>query len=206
VRTAAGSAREVYRSPDVIISLLNNTAESPLVVEVISPLAGKLRINQLFRQSLNQAPGDKVDEWQASLERAALLIKCIQQRNNTIVRLMQNLAQIQRTYILRGDAHLDPITRANLAEKLDVHESTVSRAVSNKAVQLPNGRIVPLSKFFDRSLHIRTVLKQIIAEEAKPLTDTQLAKLLKKHGYPIARRTVAKYRAMEGILPAHLRV
>lgn len=194
-----------YKLPDVIISKLNDLPESPLVVEVISPLIGKLRINPLFRQSLNQAPADKMEQWQKDIEQAQLLIKCIQQRDNTIVRLMQRLAMIQRNFILEGDAHLKPITRASLAEELDVHESTISRAVSNKAVQLPWGRIIPLSKFFDRSLHIRTVLREIIAQENKPLTDTQLAKMLKKEGHSIARRTVAKYRSMEGILPAHLR-
>jgi RNA polymerase sigma-54 factor len=86
-----------------------------------------------------------------------------------------------------------------------VHESTISRAVAGKAVQLPSGRIVPLKKMFDRSLHIRTELCQIIAQETRPLTDTEIAALLKKKGYRVARRTVAKYRSMEGILPAHLR-
>ena len=133
------------------------------------------------------------------------MIKCLQQRDHTIVRLMQRLAILQREFILHGDAHLEPVTRASLATELEVHESTISRAVSSKSVQLPSGRIVPLGKFFDRSLHIRTALRQIIAQETKPLTDTQLAKILKNQGYPVARRTVAKYRAMEGILPAHLR-
>jgi len=98
-----------------------------------------------------------------------------------------------------------PITRARFAGELEVHESTVSRAVANKAVQLPNRRIIPLAKLFDRSLHIRTALKQIIDQEVKPLSDTQLADLLIYRGYSIARRTVAKYRSMEGILPARLR-
>jgi len=195
----------VYTTPDVIISRLNDSHHTPLVVEVISPLIARLRINPLFRQSLSQAPPEKSDQWQKDLEQAQLLIKCIQQRDHTIVQLMQRLATIQREYILRGDAHLEPITRASLAVVLDVHESTISRAVANKAVQLPSGHIVPLSKFFDRSLHIRTALRQIISQETKPLTDTQIARLLKKQGFPIARRTVAKYRAMEGILPAHLR-
>lgn len=205
IHQSAEPANDVYTIPDVIISRLNERPDTPLVVEVISPLTGKLRINPLFRQALNQAPPDKLEEWQKALEQAQLLIKCIQQRDNTIVRLMQRLAVIQREFILGGDAYLAPITRASLAEELEVHESTISRAVANKAVQLPWGRIVPLSKFFDRSLHIRTALCQIIAGETKPLTDTQIAKLLKNQGYPIARRTVAKYRAMEGILPAHLR-
>jgi len=197
--------QDVYTIPDVIISRLNDALSSPLVVEVISPLIGKLRINPLFRQSLTQAPPEKVEHWQKDLEQAQLLIKCIQQRDHTIVRLMQRLAVIQREFILQGDAYLAPITRASLADVLEVHESTISRAVSNKAVQLPSGHIIPLSKFFDRSLHIRTALRVIIAQETKPLTDTQIARLLKKEGYLIARRTVAKYRAMEGILPAHLR-
>jgi RNA polymerase sigma-54 factor len=81
----------------------------------------------------------------------------------------------------------------------------LARAVADKAVQLPNKKIEPLSKWFDRSLHIRTVLLQIIAQEVKPLSDTQIAGILVEHGFSVARRTVAKYRAMEGILPARLR-
>ena len=77
--------------------------------------------------------------------------------------------------------------------------------VSSKTVQLPSGHIVPLAKFFDRSLHIRTALKQLIEGETKPYSDTELVDLLNQLGYSVARRTVAKYRAMEGILPSHLR-
>ncbi len=198
-------AQDVYHFPDILISRLNDNPDSSLIVEVISPLAGRLRLNLLFRQSIRLAPEDKVEEWQNDLEQASLLIKCLQQRNHTIVRLMQRIAAIQRHFILHGDAYLEPLTRASLAEELQVHESTISRAVAGKAVQLPNGKIVPLSKMFDRSLHIRTELRQIIAHECQPLTDTELAALLKKKGYRVARRTVAKYRAMEGILPAHLR-
>jgi hypothetical protein len=62
-----------------------------------------------------------------------------------------------------------------------------------------------MARFFDRSLHIRTVLKQIIEQESDPLSDTELVSMLSKQGYDVARRTVAKYRSMEGILPAHLR-
>ncbi len=108
-------------------------------------------------------------------------------------------------FIEYGEASIKPITRAQLAKELDVHESTISRAVSNKAIQMPNGRIIPFAKFFDRSLHIRTALQELITSEKDPLSDTDLAGLLAKQGYMVARRTVAKYRAMEGILPAHLR-
>jgi RNA polymerase sigma-54 factor len=195
-----------YQDPDVIISQLTGESDSPLIVEVVSPYAGSLRVNPLFRQAISQAPAEKTGEWQAELDEAVLLVKCLQQRNHTLVRLMRELVMLQRRFILLGDAYLLPVTRAHLAVELDVHESTISRAVSGKAVQLPNRKIVPLSKWFDRSLNIRTALMHIIAQEQKPLSDTQIAERLMDQGYPVARRTVAKYRSMEGILPARLRL
>jgi RNA polymerase sigma-54 factor len=194
-----------YRFPDVIIARQNDDPDTSLVVEVSMPFDGTLRVNPLFRQALQQAPEDKVELWQSDLEQANLLVKCLQQRNHTIVRLMQRLSVLQRDFILYGDSHLHPLTRAEMAKELEVHESTISRAVSGKSVQLPNKKIVPLDMFFDRSLHIRAALKLIIDQEIHPLSDTQIANLLSHQGYPVARRTVAKYRSMEGILPAHLR-
>jgi RNA polymerase sigma-54 factor len=194
-----------YHFPDIIISRIAEDENTGLVVEIAMPFYGTLRVNPLFREALQQAPTDKSELWQGDLEQATLLVKCLQQRNHTIVRLMQRLVVIQRDFILHGDAYLTPITRADLAEELEVHESTMSRAVSDKAVQLPNRRIVPLSMFFDRSLHVRTALKQIIDQESETLSDSQIAVLLSDMGFPVARRTVAKYRSIEGILPAHLR-
>lgn len=198
-------ATEAYHQPDAIITRMNQSTDTPLIVEVAAPLAGALRINPLFQEAIRDAPQEKAEKWQEDLEKATLLVKCVQQRNHTIVRLLQRLAVLQRAYILHGDAHIQPLTRAELALELAVHESTISRAVANKAVQLPNGRIVPLSIFFDRSLHVRTALRQIIEHDGAVLSDTEIAARLASQGYPIARRTVAKYRAIEGILPAHLR-
>jgi RNA polymerase sigma-54 factor len=200
------SLGNAYRSADVVFSLLNEQNEhSPLVVEIALPLNGTLRVNPQFREAIRLAPPDKAEAWKSDLEQASLLVKCLQQRNHTLVRLMQRITSIQRGYILHGDAYLNPLTRASLAKELEVHESTISRAVSAKAVQLPNGHIVPLAVFFDRSLHVRTALKQIIEDEIEPLTDTEIGERLAAEGFPVARRTVAKYRSMEGILPAHLR-
>jgi RNA polymerase sigma-54 factor len=196
----------VYYSPDIIISRLKDTDETPLVVEIAMPIRGSLRINPLFIEALDNAPAEKTEEWKADLEQATLLVKCLQQRNHTMVRMLQLLTHLQREFILHGDEHIQPLTRASLAKKLDLHESTISRAVSDKAIQLPNGRIYPLARFFDRSLHIRTTLKQFIDQESTPLSDTDLVELLASQGYTVARRTVAKYRSMEGILPAHLRI
>jgi RNA polymerase sigma-54 factor len=197
--------KPIYQEPDIVINRLNPAPDTPLVVEVMSPYAGALRVSPLFRQALAQAPREKNEAWQADLDEAVLLVKCLQQRDNTLVRLMQRLAMLQRGYILEGDAAIIPLTRAQLAGELDVHESTISRAVAGKAVQLPNKKIVPLSKWFDRSLNVRTALLSIIAKERQPLSDTEIVDLLADQGFNVARRTVAKYRSMEGILPARLR-
>jgi RNA polymerase sigma-54 factor len=205
VRQGNDSQPQVYHQPDIIISKLGDDPDSALVVEILIPTRGTLRINPLFRKSIKEAPEDKIDKWKQDIENANLLIKCIQQRNNTMQRLMRYLAAHQRDFIISGEKYLRPTTRAYIANELGVHESTISRAVAGKSLQLPNNKIIPLKQLFDQSLHIRAHIKEFIKEEKKALTDSQLASLLKKKDYIIARRTVAKYRAMEGILPAHMR-
>jgi RNA polymerase sigma-54 factor len=205
IRQSVKEQSNRYYHPDIIIKLLNDQINNPLVVEIVMPIYGSLIVNPLFKDSIRNAPKDKIEQWKQDLEKASLLIKCLQQRNNTMHRLMFQLSRRQRKFILYGDEHLKPQTRAALAEELGVHESTVSRAVSDKSVQLPNGRIIPMNKFFDRSLPVRTTLRKIIESETEPLTDSQLAHKLTSFGFRVARRTVAKYRSMEGILPSHLR-
>jgi RNA polymerase sigma-54 factor len=196
---------DLYHRPDVMIYHLNEDPRNPLVVEIIMPINGTLRVNPLFRKALADANNEKVEDWKQDIEKASLLIKCIQQRNNAMRMLLEKLVIQQKNFILTDEKNMLPLTRASLAIELDVHESTISRAVSGKTVQLPNKKIVPMSMFFDRSLSHRSVLKDIIESEAKPLSDTELQSLLAEKGINIARRTVAKYRTMEGILPAHLR-
>ncbi len=205
VRTPASEKINVFHRPDIILSSLNDDPKQPLVVEIIMPISGTLCVNPLFRKALKTSDEEQKDAWKEDLDRATLFVKCLQQRNHTMKRLMYHLAKLQRDFILYGPKHIEPITRVQLSRELGVHESTISRAVSNKTVQLPNRQIVPLASFFDRSLHVRTVLREIISNEIKPLSDSKLVKLLATRGHFVARRTVAKYRAMEGILPAHLR-
>lgn len=205
VNSPAASNLQVYHQPDILISHLQDNSNNRLMVEIVMPLSGTLRVNPLFRQVISQSSEETRQAWKEDMERASLFVKCIQQRNHTIQRLMQRVVGMQREFILYGEKHLKPVTRVQLSKELDVHESTISRAVANKAVQLPNRRIVPLSTFFDRNLNVRTVLREIIANEKHPLSDTELVDLLAERGFGVARRTVAKYRSMEGILPAHLR-
>jgi RNA polymerase sigma-54 factor len=196
---------EVFYQPDVIISYLNNTPGNPLVVEIITPSRGTLRINPIFKKAIKDQTSDNQEEWRKDIDKASLLIKCIQQRNNTMRQLMESLVAKQKSFIIHGDTQLESLTRAQIADELDVHESTISRAVANKTVQLPNKKIINMSTFFDRSLAVRAIMKDIIENEKVPLNDTEVCTKLKIKGISIARRTVAKYRAMEGILPAHLR-
>jgi len=198
---------QVYSHPDVIINHVNSDAALPLVVEIITPTYGTLDINPLYKQAIKQSSEDTKEDLKTDFERANLLIKCIQQRNNTMQRLMERIVRLQKDYIDQGEKFLQPVTRAEISKELEVHESTISRAVANKSVQLPNGQIIPMDLFFDKSLGIRAHLREIIEAEDtnKPLSDSDIVLQLKKQGYPLARRTVAKYRSMEGILPAHLR-
>ena len=201
-RTPATADPNVYHSPDIQIT---RRTEGPLVVEIFLSMPGWLRVNPHFNKALADADENHSEEWKKHLERAALFVKCLQQRNNTMRRLMEDLVGNQRDFILDGDRYLQPMTRAKLAERLEVHESTISRAVANKGVALPDGRIIPLARFFDRSLSVRDRIKEIVKTEKKPLTDDQIAAALRHQGVKIARRTVAKYRTIEGILPARLR-
>ncbi len=205
VRQPGLSDEQVYHQPDIIINHMNEEPGERLVVEIILPMRGTLRVNPLFKAAISQTIDETKFEMKSDLERASLFVKCLQQRNHTMLRLMQRVVTMQKNYILFGEKQLIPVTRVQLSKELDVHESTISRAVANKSVQLPNRKIIPLSSFFDRSLNVRTVIKDIILEEKKPLSDSDLVEILAKQGYNVARRTVAKYRAMEGILPAHLR-
>ncbi len=205
MRNPNNAKPDVFHQPDIIITYLNNKPGNQLVIEIIAPSRGTLRINPLFKQVIKDQATGKQEEWKKDFDKASLLIKCIQQRNNTMRQLMEKLAAIQKSFIIHGETFLEPLTRAQIAEELDVHESTISRAVANKTVQLPNKKIIPMALFFDRSLAVRALLREIINNEAYPMNDTELQEHLENDGITIARRTVAKYRSMEGILPAHIR-
>ncbi len=201
-RSPKNADRNVFHATDIQIS---QQPAGPMMVEIFSSFAGWLRVNPDFRKALPEADHDQSEAWKSHLERASLFVKCLQQRNNTMRKLMEVIVGRQREFILEGDRKLLPMTRAELATRIGVHESTVSRAVANKGIALPDGRIIPLARFFDRSLSVRDRIKELIGQELKPLTDDEIASVLIQDGVRIARRTVAKYRSIEGILPARLR-
>jgi RNA polymerase sigma-54 factor len=188
-------ATPVYRTPDILLRWLDD-AGATLVVELTLPFAGRLRLNPLFQQARAE---DESGAFGAAIERARLLIKSLHQRQTALEVLLTRLVSLQRDFIMRGEGFLRPLTRASLAADLGFHESTISRAVAAKSVQLPNGHIIPLARFFERNLSVRTALKELIANEASPLSDEMLTAALKKLGFALSRRAVTKYRLMEGI-------
>lgn len=200
------TGENTYYEPDISIFTSRQPNSRALTVEIVSPLAGWLRVNPQLKAAVSECASEEDRaKWMQTVERASLIAKCLQQRNHTLRRLMEMIATEQRNFIVGGDGDLRPFTRARVAVALGVHESTISRAVAGKSVALPSGRIVPLAKFFDRSLSVRDRVRAIVEAEGKPLTDDEIADRLAAAGLQVARRTVAKYRNMLGILPANLR-
>jgi RNA polymerase sigma-54 factor len=192
----------VYTRPDMAIYF---DGDGNLAVEIFSIRSNWLRISPSFREMMRLANGNGQESWAEMAERARLFIKCLGQRHQTLRRAVESLVSYQEQAIRHGDAFMLPLTRTQLAQTLSVHEATVSRAIMGKTTALPDGRIVPLSHFFESGKSTKEVIRQMIAEEDEPLSDSAIAAKLKELGQPIARRTVAKYRNMLGILPVHLR-
>lgn len=142
---------------------------------------------------------------QAQLERATQFMAHLDERRATMLRVATYVMGRQIAFLRHGPRHLLPLTRAQVAEAIDVHESTVSRATADKFVMLPSRQVVPYALFFKASLSVQDVLREIVEREDHPLTDTEIQALLARQGYRIARRTVAKYRNELGILPSSLR-
>ncbi len=134
-------------------------------------------------------------------DRGRFFIDCIQRRWQTLKAVAELVVTYQQDFLERGVRYMRPLTRAEIAAELGLDEGTVSRAVANKYALLPNGRLIPMSDFFDGSLGIKDLLRELIATEEpkRRLSDEELARLMHVRGIPLARRTVTKYREEMGI-------
>jgi RNA polymerase sigma-54 factor len=152
-----------------------------------------------------------------NVRQATWLIESINQRRNTLLRVVNVVLARQRDYFDHGPQHLKPLPMIEVADQLGVHVATVSRAVSDKWMQTPRG-LVPLRKFFSGGTEtqsgesmswdaVKARLREIVDSEdkARPLSDEALVEELKKRGIEIARRTVVKYRQQLDIPPARRR-
>lgn len=205
-----------YVSPDIYVLKVDHE----FVVVLNEDGMPKLRVSPYYKEALNQdgaLPTDAKDYIHNKLRSAAWLIKSIHQRQRTLYKVSQSIVKLQQDFFEKGVAHLRPMVLRDVAEDVGMHESTISRVTSNKYMHTPHG-IFELKYFFNSS--INSVLGEAVASESvkerirhlikdeepkKPFSDQEIVQMLKKENIDIARRTVAKYREMMGILPSSKR-
>lgn len=207
-QTWGSPSRAQYISPDVVIKW----EEDEFVIEVMESRRFFMRVNPMYSRLAGELRGreqhysdDEKRHIQQYVARAKLFMSNINQRRETMQRIARVLVDVQEDFLRHGVRALRPLTRAQVAERTGLHESTVSRATAGKYVMLPNRQVIPFSDFFTASLSIKDIMKEIIVREGRPLTDREIVTLLRDEGIRVARRTVAKYRSQLGILPSTLR-
>lgn len=203
--------------PDLVVRKLEGEYE----VELNDEAVPSVRLNPRYRNLLRDpsAPADARRFLRERLRQALWLLKALEQRSARLLGIGRCLVELERDYLEHGLSHLKPLTQDEVANAIGCHPSTISRGIAHKTIQTPHG-IVPLERFFGGGLTdsqhpsnrisahtIRAELKQLIAGEdsTHPLSDEILGETLRARGYPVARRTVAKYREQLHILPGHLR-
>ena len=205
-----------YITPDVFVYKLG--AEYTVVLN--DDGLSKLRISGSYRQALRNgllAPGQTKEFVQEKMRSAMWLIRSIHQRQRTIYKVTESIVKFQREFLDKGIAHLKPLILRDVADDIGMHESTVSRVTTNKYVHTPQG-IFELKYFFNSPIArtsgedvaseaVRNHIKQIVASEnsKNPYSDQKIVELLRAQGIEIARRTVAKYREVLGVLPSSKR-
>jgi RNA polymerase sigma-54 factor len=197
-----------YVTPDVIITFRDSRYD----VDVVESTRFTLKLNPLYSRLAAEIETDRGrfseqerQHIQQYISRAKLFLSNINQRRETIQKISSCLVEVQEEFLSYGIRYLKPLTRAMVAERVGVHESTVSRATAGKYVMLPSRKVIPFSDFFTSSLSTKDVIKELIVQEKTPLTDQQIVTKLRAQGIRVARRTVAKYRAQLRILPSTLR-
>jgi RNA polymerase sigma-54 factor len=202
-----------YIAPDVSIHKVGDDYVVVLNEEGIP----RLRVNALYRSLLRRSDGDAKQYVEQKLRSAVWLIKSVEQRQRTLRKVTQSLVKFQRDFLDRGVAHLRPLALRDVGEDIGMHESTISRVTTNKYVETPQG-LFELKYFFHSgiasdsgemvsSVSIKKTIRDMVAAEdsGKPLSDQEVAQVLRGQGLNIARRTVAKYREELGIMPSHQR-
>ncbi len=208
----------VYITPDVYV----RDFDGKFTVYLNEGEVAHLRLNNTYKNILLRENDAKQDpkEREYALEKyraAVMFIKNVEKRRNTILRVTEAIMDYQREFLEKGVEALRPLSLAEIAERVSMHESTISRVTSSKYVDTPQG-LFELKFFFSSAIEsrygeaassrsIKNKIKDLIASEdpKRPLSDDKIAKHLKSLGFSIARRTVAKYREQMKILPTNLR-
>ena len=201
--------------PDIKIYLEDDIWKIELNNEYIP----KLRISQKYKDLLAQGNLSKKEKEYLveNMRSGKFLINSLDQRQNTLKKISQKIIEQQPKFFVKSNPSLQPLTMQKIADDVGVHETTISRAIANKYAKTPHG-VFPLKHFFNSGFtsesgetianrSIKETIEKIIQKEdpTKPISDQAISKELEKEGIKIARRTVAKYREQQGILPTHLR-
>jgi len=205
-----------YISPDIYVYQY----EDEFIIMLNDDGMPKLRINPYYKKAVSR--GEKIesktkDYLQDKMRSAAWLIRSIHQRQKTIYKVMESILKFQKDFFEKGISHLKPMVLRDVAQDIEMHESTISRVTTNKYAYTPQG-IFELKYFFNSSINrlhgeaiastsVQDKIRKLIETEdaRRPYSDDKIAKLLKEANIDIARRTVAKYREMLGVLSSNKR-
>jgi RNA polymerase sigma-54 factor len=215
---AFGETRADYVVPDVVVRRIGQRWTAVLNADVMP----RLRVNQHYADILKKERGRGADpaqrgQWTTRIQEARWLIRNIQQRFETILRVAQAIVDRQHNFFTHGEVAMRPLVLREIADTVSLHESTISRVTANKYMATPLG-VYELKYFFGShvateaggaasSTAIRALIKQLIGAEntCNPISDSKLAELLGEQGFVVARRTVAKYREALKIPPVAMR-
>jgi len=204
-----------YVTPDVIVEKVDGEYE----VYLQNDWVPELRVNQQYQKLMRQKGCEKDAKkyLQDKVDSAKWLIRNIEQRQRTILRIAKAILNVQKGFMEKGEEAIKPLTLQEIADEVGVHEATVSRTTRGKYMQTPQG-LFEMKYFFSPGLRrdtgeaqssksVQAMIKKIIEEEdkGKPLSDQKIADMLKAEGLKIARRTVTKYREGMGILATTMR-
>lgn len=200
-----------YIIPDAIIKVENGEIQLILNEENIPELRINPEYTSMYQKIKN--PGEK-KFFKENIDRAKILIENLKSRKEILYKVILKIIERQKEFFVKNSPRLVPLKLRDIAEELNLHESTVSRVIKNKYIQTNRG-IFPIKSFFSGSAggkdfsknSVKELIKNIISKEesSNPLSDDSIVEILKKKGINISRRTVAKYRKELNIPPAHLR-
>ena len=194
-----------YVVPDAYI----NKIDDQYFISMNEDVLPKLNINSLYKEIIkNEKDVEAIEYVKNKLNSAMFLIKSIEQRKNTVYRVLEEILAVQKEYFDKGAEYLKPMTLKKIANNLEMHESTISRAIREKYVSINNGKVIKIKDFFTNGItsvaggedistsNIKKFIKEMIENEdtKKPLSDQIICNRLNLEGMNISRRTVAKYR------------
>jgi RNA polymerase sigma-54 factor len=214
-----GRAFESTATTYVLAEVIVTRNEGKYVVTLNNEQIPHLHISRHYRQLMaDKSTSREVKDFiRQKIQAGEFLIKSIGQRQQTISRIADEIVKVQEDFLDHGVSRLRPLTMAEIADKLGIHETTVSRAIANKYMQTPRGTFemkyffTPGFKTEDGSqVSNKTIKDQIVhlvqqEDSTNPLSDQRMVELLRQSGTKVARRTVAKYREELKILPSHMR-